>query len=38
VVVSAGVLTEGWWGRCVMSLRGVVAAGLDCYSLRQRIQ
>jgi hypothetical protein len=33
VVVSAGVLMEGWWGHCVMSLRGVAAVGLDCCSL-----
>jgi hypothetical protein len=33
VVVSAGVLTEGRWGHCVMLLRGVVAAGLYYCSL-----
>jgi hypothetical protein len=27
VVVSASVLTEGWWGYCAMTLRGVAIAG-----------
>jgi hypothetical protein len=38
VVVSAGALTEGRWGRCVTSLRGAAAVGLYCYSLQHSIQ
>jgi hypothetical protein len=38
VVVSAGALIEGWWGRRVTSPRGAAAAGLECCSLQQSIQ